>query len=63
MSSVPWEPSITQTPRGSLLTTSPMSPYSEQPTGMEVNRKDHSHILIVPLFNQASQLRTNSYFQ
>ncbi|XP_064792399.1 protein eyes shut homolog [Oncorhynchus masou masou] len=38
MSSVPWEPSMTQTPRGSLLTTSPMSPvspYSEQPTGME----------------------------
>ncbi|CAB1343907.1 unnamed protein product [Coregonus sp. 'balchen'] len=39
MSSVPWEPSITQTPWGSLLTTSPVSPYSEQPTGMEVNRK------------------------
>lgn len=49
MSSVPWEPSMTQTPRGSLLTTSPMSPvspYSEQPTGMEVNRKDHSHITV-----------------
>ncbi|XP_036845901.1 protein eyes shut homolog [Oncorhynchus mykiss] len=28
MSSVPWEPSMTQTPQGSLLTTSPMSPVS-----------------------------------
>uniref|UniRef100_A0A4W5N7U3 EGF-like domain-containing protein n=1 Tax=Hucho hucho TaxID=62062 RepID=A0A4W5N7U3_9TELE len=53
MSSVPWEPSMAQTPQGSLLTTSPMSPvspYSEQPTGMEVNRKNHSHIFSFHLY-------------